>query len=175
MGHLHHEGFSPYTGEFPDLPFLLVVTARFPDAGARTGKSEVDGSAPPFCCPERARGRCAIHICATPPGGALPSKLSLAGRPRMIPVMGKRGRVNALDIHEERLETLGKQVTERLRARRAPAALTAVQTAAIGASRETAPAAMKPARLSLGHPHALRSNQCRMWKPPGGTGAGYTA
>ena len=46
---------------------------RTPAPAARTGKSEVDGSDPPFCCPDRARGRCAIHICATPPGGSLPS------------------------------------------------------------------------------------------------------
>ena len=48
MGHLHYESFPLYTGEFPNLPFLLVVTTRSPNAGARTGKSEVDGSAPPF-------------------------------------------------------------------------------------------------------------------------------
>ena len=70
MGHLHHEGFSPYTGEFPDLPFLLVVTARFPDAGARTGKTEVDGSAPPFLLPGAGAGVLRnSHLRNTPWGG----------------------------------------------------------------------------------------------------------
>ena len=71
----------------PDLPFLFVVTARSADAGARTGKSEVDGSDPPFCCPERARGCCAIHICATPPGGVAPVSIIPSGRTKMTPVV----------------------------------------------------------------------------------------
>ena len=37
----------------------------------------------------------------------------------MTPVTGKIGRMNAPDIHEQRLETLRKQAVERLRARRA--------------------------------------------------------
>ena len=44
----------------------------------------------------------------------------------------------------------------------ASAALTAVRTAAIGASREIVPAAVNPVRLRLGHPHELRANLCRM-------------
>ncbi len=71
MGHLHHEGFSPYTGEFPDLPFLLVVTAKSPDAGARTGKTEVDGSDPPFLLPGAGAGALRnSHLHNTPWGGA---------------------------------------------------------------------------------------------------------
>ena len=67
MGHLHHEGFSPYTGEFPDLPFLVVVTARFPDAGARTGKTEVDGSDPPLFAARCGRGSVAQFTFAQHP------------------------------------------------------------------------------------------------------------
>ena len=44
----------------------------------------------------------------------------------------------------------------------ASAALTAVRTAGIGASRKTVPAAVKPAWLRLGHPHELRANRCRL-------------
>ncbi len=36
----------------------------------------------------------------------------------MTPVTGKMGRMNAPDIHEQRLETLRKQAVERLRGRR---------------------------------------------------------
>ena len=82
MGHLHHGGYSPYTGEFPDLPFLLVVTARFPDTGARTGKTEVDGSDPPFLLPGAGAGVLRnSHLRSTPSGGSLPSKLSLQEGP----------------------------------------------------------------------------------------------
>ncbi len=36
---------------------------------AARGKWRWTGATPPFCCPVRARGCCAIHICAAPPGG----------------------------------------------------------------------------------------------------------
>ena len=48
--------FHLTTGEFPYLLFRLVVTARIPNAGARAGKSEVDGSAPPFLLPGAGAG-----------------------------------------------------------------------------------------------------------------------
>ena len=53
------------------------------------------------------------------PGGSLPSHQSLAVRSQMASVTGKMGRMSALDIHEERLETLRKQAVDRLRGRRA--------------------------------------------------------
>ncbi len=54
----------------PDLPFLLVVTARSADAGARTGKSEVDGSDPPFLLPVSGTGALRnSHLRNTPWGG----------------------------------------------------------------------------------------------------------
>ena len=72
----------PYTGEFPDLPFLLVVTTRSPNAGARTGKSEVDGSAPPFLLPGAGTGVLRnLHLRNTPWGGSLPYQLSLREGP----------------------------------------------------------------------------------------------
>ena len=73
MGHLHHESFPPYTGEFPDLPFLLVVMARSPDAGASTGKSEVDGSDPPFLVTGAGTGALRNSHLRNTPWGALPS------------------------------------------------------------------------------------------------------
>ena len=58
---------------FPDLFSFQAVTAPYPRVrGADRGRSEVDGSDPPFCCPDRARRRCANHICATPPGRVAP-------------------------------------------------------------------------------------------------------
>ena len=48
------------------------------------------GATPSFRCPNRARRRCAIYICATPPGGSLPSHQSLAGRPEMTPLAWRR-------------------------------------------------------------------------------------
>lgn len=53
----------------PDPLAFQSVTGIFPATRGPHGKTEVDGSAPPFYCPVRTRGCCAIHICATPPGG----------------------------------------------------------------------------------------------------------
>ena len=102
MGHLHHEGFSPYTGEFPDLPFLLVVTARFPDAGARTGKTEVDGSDPPFLLPGAGAEVLRNSHLRNTPWGVAPVLFFPAGRPGLKqPATGKMGRMSAPEIHSE--------------------------------------------------------------------------
>ena len=64
--------------DFPDLLFPLMVTAVVSDRGARTGKSEVDGSDPPFSVPESGAGvRRNLHLRSTPWGGSLPSHRSL--------------------------------------------------------------------------------------------------
>ncbi len=64
---------------FPDLPFLLVVTTRSSDASACTGKSEVDGSDPPFLPPGAGAGALRnSHLRNTPwGGGSLPFHRSL--------------------------------------------------------------------------------------------------
>ena len=64
------------------------------------------------------RGRLMCTDRAIAWGGAPVPSLP-AGRPEITPVMGEMGRMNAPDIHEERLETLRKQAVERFRARRA--------------------------------------------------------
>ncbi len=62
--------------------FLSVSYGPEPRVGvAAPGDRRWTGATPPFCCPQRARGRCAIHICATPPGGVAPVQIILAGRP----------------------------------------------------------------------------------------------
>ena len=61
--HLHRRGLPTYTLEILDL------------IPCRSGKSEVDGSAPPFCLPDRHGDGGATYVCATPPGGgSLPSQ-----------------------------------------------------------------------------------------------------
>ena len=62
---------------FPILCRLNQLRPYCRPQGGRSGRSELDGRAPPFCCPQRARGCCAIHICATPPGGVAPVLLKM--------------------------------------------------------------------------------------------------
>ncbi len=125
--------------------FLSVSYGPEPRVGvAAPGDRRWTGATPPFCCPQRARGCCAIHICATPPGGVAPVQIILAGRPGGRPRNGWR-------------PSGGGRWTGS-----ADAILITAQTAAIGASRETVPAAVKPARLRLGHPHELRAYRCRI-------------
>ena len=57
------------------------VTAIFPGHWvAARGKRRWTGATPPFCCPVRARGCCAIHICTTPPGGVAPVSIIPCGK-----------------------------------------------------------------------------------------------
>ena len=44
------------------------------------GNRRWTGATPPFCCPVRARECCAIHICATPPGGVAPVSIIPGGK-----------------------------------------------------------------------------------------------
>ena len=73
------------------LPRSLFVSISYGNiVGHRVaarGNWRWTGATPPFCCPVRARGRCAIHIAQRPLGGSLPSKLSLAGRPETTPLV----------------------------------------------------------------------------------------
>ena len=81
---------------------------------AARGKRRWTGATPPFCCPVRARGRCAIHICATPPGGVAPVQIIPRGKAREWHPDGQDG--SSPDIFKERLEALRKQALDRLRA-----------------------------------------------------------
>ena len=106
----------------PRASFLSVSYG--PISGHRVaarGKWRWTGATPPFCCPVRARRRCAIHICATPPGGVAPVQIIPSGKARDDPLTGKMGCRSPPDIHnnKERLEALRKQAVERLRDRRA--------------------------------------------------------
>ncbi len=49
-------------------------------AAPARGNRRWTGATPPFCCPVRARGRCAIHICATPPGRVAPVAIIPGGK-----------------------------------------------------------------------------------------------
>ncbi len=61
--------------------FLSVSYSPEPRVGgAAPGDRRWTGATPPFCCPQRARGRCAIHICATPPGGVAPVQIIPGGK-----------------------------------------------------------------------------------------------
>ncbi len=61
--------------------FLSVSYGPEPRVGvAAPGDRRWTGATPPFCCPQRARGRCAIHICATPPGGVAPVQIIPGGK-----------------------------------------------------------------------------------------------
>ena len=82
--------------------------------GAARGKRRWTGATPPFCCPVRARGCCAIHICAAPPGGVAPVQIIPRGKARNDTVTGKVGRMSVPGIHEQRLEALRKQAVEKL-------------------------------------------------------------
>ena len=61
-------GHGEFTNALSPI-FFPFSQLRPPSAGARTRKSEVDGSAPPFSCPVRARGCCAITFAPHPLGG----------------------------------------------------------------------------------------------------------
>ena len=50
-GNLHRRDLSTYTSDFPDLFFAHAVTAIYSGPPCRSGKSEVDGSDPPFSLP----------------------------------------------------------------------------------------------------------------------------
>ncbi len=91
MGHLHHEGFSPYTGEFPDLPFLLVVTARFPDAGARTGENGGGRERPPLFAARSGRGGVAQFTFAQRPLGGVAPRLNYPCGKATIDTPGGQG------------------------------------------------------------------------------------
>ena len=88
---------------------------------AARGKWRWTGATPPFCRPVRARGCCAIHICAAPPGGVAPVSIIPSGKARDDTLTGKMGCRSIPDIHnnKERLEALRKQAVEKLRGRRA--------------------------------------------------------
>ena len=71
----------------PDLFSFQSVTDPCPQVRvADRGDRRWTGATPPFCCPVRARGCCAIHIAQHPLGGSLPSKISLAGRQFVHPM-----------------------------------------------------------------------------------------
>ena len=70
---------------------------------------DVDGSAPPFRCPDRARRSCVIHICAAFPGRVAPVPLIPSGTARNDTMTGKMGCISVPDIHKERLETSGSR------------------------------------------------------------------
>ena len=85
-GHLHQESFPPYKDAFPDLPFRLVVTTRSANAGARTGKAEVDGSDPPFFLPSAGAGVWRnLHLRHTPWGGRSRPKYPCGKAPEKNP------------------------------------------------------------------------------------------
>ena len=74
MGHagwIHKRRSQSVTNALSPISFPLNQLRPYSRVQrCRTGKSEVDGSAPLSFCPVRARGCCAIYICATPPGRA---------------------------------------------------------------------------------------------------------
>ena len=72
---------------FPDPFSFQSVTAPSPRVGvAAPGDRRWTGATPPFCCPERARGRGAIHIGANAPSGGRSRPKSPCGKAR---TMGK--------------------------------------------------------------------------------------
>ena len=118
-GHDLHRGSLPtYTSDFPYLLGLLAVTDIFRAPPCRSGKSEVDGSDPPFFLPGAGAGVLRnLHLRSTPWGGRSLPKYPLAGRPQMTPLTGKMRCMSTPDIHRQRLEALKKQALERFRAR----------------------------------------------------------
>ena len=58
---------------------------------AARGKWRWTGATPPFCCPVRARGCCAIHICAAPPRGVAPVEIIPGGKARNATRDGQDG------------------------------------------------------------------------------------
>ena len=81
-GWIRKKRFRPFTNTFP--PISLSLNQLRPYSRLRRvarGNRKWTGATPPFRCPDRARWRCAIHICAAPPGRVAPVPLIPAGRP----------------------------------------------------------------------------------------------
>ena len=103
--------------------FSLTCSARFGYGSPRgvaapaRGNRRWTGATPPFYCPNRARRRCANHICATPPGRVAPVPIIPTGRSEMTPVTGRMERMDESELYERRREALRHQALKRLRRR----------------------------------------------------------
>lgn len=110
MGHagwIHNKRSPRITNTFSPICLPFMQSRPYSRVRrARSGKSEVDGSAPPFAAWTGHGGVAQFTFAQHPLGGSVPSKIYLAGRARITPMTGRMGHRRDLKIHEERLEIL---------------------------------------------------------------------
>ena len=119
-GWIHKRRSSRFTK--PLCPISLPLNQLRPHSRlprARTGKSEVDGSDPPFFLPGAGAGVLRHSHLPNTPWGVAPIAIVPRGKASKDTLTGKMGCMSTPDLHKERLEALRKQAVERLRARRA--------------------------------------------------------
>ncbi len=155
-----------YTSDFPDLFADQAVTATFRASPRPHGEIGGGRERPPLFAARCGRGGAAqLTFAPHPLGGVAPVQIIPGGKAKNDTRDGQDvapGPDGAASTNN------GWRPSGSRRWRSsAPAALTTVRTAAIGASRETVPAAVKPARLRRGHRHELRGHRCRIPEVPG--------